>query len=220
MESPMQATAQPSAEQILESLTRVIDPTFGINIVDLGIIYGIEVDSDTATITMADTSPEALSRATIESDIRAILRHRHPDIETIDIVLTQDPPWRDDFISDAGRQQMLAPLPRQPLPDSDDGPLTVQEILDSLKYVIDPEVGVNIVDLGLIYRILIEKNAAHIEMTLTTPGCPLHATIAQAVRRILETRHPRLQDIQMELVWEPPWSTDLITPAGRTQLGW
>lgn len=210
---------QPSAEAILESLTRVIDPGFGINIVDLGIVYGIDVERDQVTIALAVANPNTSSRATLESDIRHILRRRHPALDRIAFTVSQDPPWRDDFITDAGRQQMRAPLPRQPFP-ADDAPLTVQAILDSLTYVIDPEVGINIVDLGLIYRVYLENHAVHIEMTLTTPGCPLHATIADAVRRVLETRHPQLQDIQTELVWEPPWSTDLITPAGRAQLGW
>ncbi|MGB3327423.1 MAG: metal-sulfur cluster assembly factor, partial [Thermomicrobiales bacterium] len=77
-----------------------------------------------------------------------------------------------------------------------------------------------VVDLGLVYGIMVEGNAVHIDMTLTTPGCPLHATIAEAVQRVLETRHPSLVDIQMDLVWDPPWDTSMITAAGRSQLGW
>lgn len=218
MEQQTQSAAIPTAENVLESLTRVIDPAYGINIVDLGTIYGIEVNQGTATIQMTLTSEDTPSRETIVPDIHDLLRKRHPALDDVVIEFMWDPPWRDDFITEAGLQQMQNPLPRHPvvsetLPTEDD-------VIDSLMFVMDPEVGINIVDLGLIYEVTVEGSAAHIEMTLTTPGCPLHATIEAAVHRTLETRHPALTDIQMELVWEPPWDTDKITASGREQLGW
>jgi metal-sulfur cluster biosynthetic enzyme len=98
--------------------------------------------------------------------------------------------------------------------------LRAEDILESLTRVIDPGYGINIVDLGLIYGVAVLDRHVHVEMTLTTPGCPLHATIEQAVRRVLETRHPGIEDIQLELVWEPAWDVEKITPAGRAELGW
>jgi len=94
------------------------------------------------------------------------------------------------------------------------------QILESLAEVIDPEVGINIVDLGLIYAIELNDAAATIEMTLTTPGCPLHATIEAAVHRALTTNHPELTEINVQLVWEPRWRVDFISDEGRSQLGW
>lgn len=208
----------PKAEDVLESLTRVIDPAYGINIVDLGIVYGIEVNGTVATIQMTMTAPETPSQETIIPDIRDVLMKRHDGLDRVVVDLVWDPPWRDDFITEAGLQQMKNPLTRQI--EVSDEPPTENDILDSLMFVIDPEVGINIVDLGLVYEVTVEGNAAHIEMTLTTPGCPLHATIEAAVHRTLETRHPQLQDIEMELVWEPPWDTEMITASGREQLGW
>lgn len=208
----------PTAEDVLESLTRVIDPAYGINIIDLGIVYGIEVNGAVATIQMTMTAPETPSQETIIPDIRDVLMKRHAGLDRVVVDLTWDPPWRDDFITEAGLQQMKNPLTRQM--EVSDEPPTENDILDSLMFVIDPEVGINIVDLGLVYEVTVEGSAAHIEMTLTTPGCPLHATIEAAVHRTLETRHPQLQDIEMELVWEPPWDTEMITASGREQLGW
>lgn len=218
MNQQTQTAAYPTAEQVLESLTRVIDPAFGINIIDLGIVYGIEVNQATATIEMTLTSEDTPSRETIVPDVKDVLHKRHPALDDVVIDFVWDPPWREDFITEAGLQQMQNPLPRHP--EVKEGPLTSDDVLDSLMFVIDPEVGINIVDLGLIYEVTVEGNAVHIEMTLTTPGCPLHATIEAAVHRVLETRHPDIQDIQLELVWEPPWDTDKITASGREQLGW
>ena len=98
--------------------------------------------------------------------------------------------------------------------------LTAEHLLDSLMYVIDPEVGINIVDLGLVYGVELDGSHATVTMTLTTPGCPLHATIEQAVRRSLQSRHPELTDITLDLVWDPRWGVEFISESGREQLGW
>jgi metal-sulfur cluster biosynthetic enzyme len=206
------------AEDILESLTRVIDPEYGINIVDLGLVYGIELAHGTATIQMTMTAPEAPHQGEIVGEIHDIIRRRHPMIDEIVVDVIREPEWREDFITEAGQMQLL-----HPVRPGDAGPgaaMTKDDVLQSLKLVLDPEVGVNIVDLGLIYGVTVAGTGVHIEMTLTTPGCPLHATIEQAVRRVLETRHPAITDIQLELVWEPAWDVDKITPAGKAELGW
>lgn len=207
------------AEEVLESLTRVIDPAYGINIYDLGLVYGIEVNHGVATVQMTLTSPDSPSRGTIVADIHEVLKKRHTALDDVVIDFIWEPEWRDDFITEEGRQQMLtAPLSR--VTDAEEAPPTGDDVLDSLMFVIDPEVGINIVDLGLVYNVTIAGTAAHIEMTLTTPGCPLHATIEAAVRRTLETRHPQLTDINLELVWDPPWDVEMITASGKEQLGW
>ncbi len=93
-------------------------------------------------------------------------------------------------------------------------------VLEALKDVIDPEIGLNIVDLGLIYDFGIAADGAvKIEMTLTTPGCPLHAAINDAVHRALESI-PGVSKVDLDLIWLPPWTPEMITPAGRRALGW
>lgn len=218
-DSPTTNVAAIRAEDVLESLTRVIDPAFGVNIFDLGLVFGIEVNHGVATVQMTLTSPESPSRGTIVADIHEVLHKRHPELDEVVIDFVWDPEWRDDFITEAGRQQMAA-APMVRTVEADGDPPTGDEVLDSLMFVIDPEVGINIVDLGLVYNVTVAGTAAHIEMTLTTPGCPLHETIEAAVRRTLETRHPQLTDIDLELVWDPPWDTDMITASGKAQLGW
>ena len=129
--------------------------------------------------------------------------------------ISHDPPWREDFITPEGLLQQQNPLPAEPTET-----VSADDIRETLKFVIDPEVGVNIVDLGLIYDVALHGTAAVITMTLTTPGCPLHATIEEAVHRVIETRHPQVTDIRVDLVWEPAWDTDMITAAGKEALGW
>ncbi len=95
-----------------------------------------------------------------------------------------------------------------------------QSIFELLKSVMDPEVAVNIVDLGLIYEVnLLEKNKQiHIVMTLSTQGCPLGDTIMQNVEVVIQTNYPEY-DVNVELVWEPEWTPDLITSAGKEAIG-
>ena len=94
------------------------------------------------------------------------------------------------------------------------------EVWDVLHGVIDPEVGINIVDLGLVYGIDTDGDDVKITMTLTTPGCPLHETIAEAVDTALHYFIPYLENVTLDLVWEPRWTPAMITEAGRNELGW
>ena len=98
--------------------------------------------------------------------------------------------------------------------------LSPGSLLDSLMQVIDPEVGINIVDLGLVYAVHLTGTEATVEMTLTTPGCPLHASIEAAVKRALSSNHPELTAVTVRIVWDPRWNVDFITEEGRRQLGW
>jgi metal-sulfur cluster biosynthetic enzyme len=98
--------------------------------------------------------------------------------------------------------------------------LSPGQLLESLMQVIDPEVGINIVDLGLIYAVSVTGSTANIEMTLTTPGCPLHDTITEAVNRAVLTVHPEITDVDVQLVWDPRWNVEFITEEGKRQLGW
>lgn len=214
----MTTTTGLRAEDILESLTRVIDPGYGINIVDLGIVYGVELNHGITTIQMTMTTPEMPHREEITVSIHQTLRRRHPELDDVIIDIVHEPEWRPDFVTDAGLMQMRHPVRPNVADEGTD--LTEEAVRDSLKLVLDPEVGINIVDLGLIYDVKVKGRAVHIEMTLTTPGCPLHATIEQAVRRVLDTRHSDIVDVQLELVWEPAWDVDKITPEGRAELGW
>lgn len=100
-----------------------------------------------------------------------------------------------------------------------DSDLMEIKVYDALKEVIDPELGVNIVDLGLIYKISYtpEKGIA-VTMTLSTKGCPMSELIMENVTTVLHQNFPDDEHI-VELVWEPGWCADFITPAGKQALG-
>ncbi len=93
------------------------------------------------------------------------------------------------------------------------------KVLEILKQVPDPEVEVNIVDLGLIYLVNIDEKTKTItvDMTLSTPGCPVGDTIIQHVQTVLEINYPGY-DVKVNLVWEPQWTPELISEEGRAQL--
>lgn len=98
--------------------------------------------------------------------------------------------------------------------------MTEEMIYAALRAVIDPELGINVVDLGLIYSVDIgEDGRITITMTLTTPGCPLHASFAQEIERVLWQAIPELNGVAVELVWNPPWNPMMISPEGRALLG-
>jgi metal-sulfur cluster biosynthetic enzyme len=99
--------------------------------------------------------------------------------------------------------------------------LAPELVRDVLHAVIDPELGVNIVDLGLVYRVTVDDGTGSVlvEMTLTTPGCPLGGYMDDEIHNELE-QLPRVRDVRVELVWEPPWDPEMMTDEGRRQLGW
>lgn len=93
-----------------------------------------------------------------------------------------------------------------------------ENILQLLKRVIDPEIGLNIVDLGLVYQVeLPEDKQIKITMTLTTPGCPMGQTIQNSVTKLLESHYPGY-GIDLELAWFPRWDPEMISEAGQLQL--
>lgn len=92
------------------------------------------------------------------------------------------------------------------------------KIKKALQKVIDPELGVSIVDLGLIYDVRYENGEAEVEMTLTSPGCPLapiiDKKIKEAVKEVSEVKH-----LTLELVWDPPWSKELMSEELKAEFG-
>jgi metal-sulfur cluster biosynthetic enzyme len=96
--------------------------------------------------------------------------------------------------------------------------LSNAEAMEALKAVIDPELGCNIVDLGLIYGIEIVGSRITVLLTLTTPGCPMHESLAAGVQSVL-LHQPGVLEVDVQLIWDPPWTPDRLTEAGRAHLG-
>lgn len=93
------------------------------------------------------------------------------------------------------------------------------DILAALKNVLDPELGTNIVDLGLVYHASSNASGIDIALTMTTLACPLGEMISEEIKAVLRDRFPDTPDIRVELVWDPPWSPDMISEEARRQLG-
>ena len=121
-----------------------------------------------------------------------------------------------------------------PLRYTRDMALQEQQVRDALKSVFDPEIPVNIVDLGLVYEVRFRPamrlaselapqvagplEDVEVDMTLTSPGCPSHVTIGESVRRTIEGL-PGVQSVSVNFIWTPQWGPERISPEGRQILG-
>jgi metal-sulfur cluster biosynthetic enzyme len=98
--------------------------------------------------------------------------------------------------------------------------ISEEAVQAALHEVNDPEVGVNIVDLGLIYAVRIRGTDVAIDMTSTTPACPLADFLEQEIQRALRAHLPEVEQITVNLVWDPPWTPERMSDAARQHLGW
>jgi metal-sulfur cluster biosynthetic enzyme len=93
--------------------------------------------------------------------------------------------------------------------------VTSQQVLDSLKQCMDPEIPINIVDMGLIYGVKVnDDNKVDVKMTMTTRGCPLHETLVSDVKRYVN-KVPGVNGVNVEIVWEPAWTPEKMSEEGK-----
>ena len=95
-----------------------------------------------------------------------------------------------------------------------------EQVLEALRDVIDPEIGINVVDLGLVYGADVQGNDVHIALTMTTPACPLHEYISEAARTAVRQHMPQVEHVDVDIVWDPPWSPAMMSAEAKRQLGW
>jgi metal-sulfur cluster biosynthetic enzyme len=93
-----------------------------------------------------------------------------------------------------------------------------QEVWGALAHVVDPELHMNIVDLGLVYKIEVDGGSAHIEMTLTSPGCPFGPYLLHQVNEAASAVEG-IREAQVDIVWEPAWGPDKMSEEARLELG-
>lgn len=133
--------------------------------------------------------------------------------------MAQSEPVEQRFGAPASAQAPSAEVPTRQIDGTDvieQGTLAAENVLESLKDVIDPELGINIVDLGLVYGVVIgSENQVRLDMTLTSAACPLTDVIERQAQTILSAV---TDEVQINWVWMPPWGPDRITPDGREQL--
>ena len=112
-----------------------------------------------------------------------------------------------------------------PTPQTTDAPaepggaLTEERVTDALRNVYDPELGINIVDLGLVYAVEIREGTVHIEYTLTTMGCPIGPLIEQQMEQLLATVEG-VKGFEAEMVLRPPWSPEMMSEEAKAALGY
>ena len=88
------------------------------------------------------------------------------------------------------------------------------DVAEMLRYVIDPELGINIVDLGLVYDVRVEDDRVEVDLTMTTPACPLSSYISREIEAALSPM-PGVEAVHIELVWSPRWSPAMMAPEVR-----
>lgn len=98
--------------------------------------------------------------------------------------------------------------------------ITPETVYEILRAVIDPEIGVNIVDLGLVYEVVVEDGRVAVTMTLTSPACPMGAHLADESRQAIEAAVGPAVEVDLQLAWEPAWSPEMMSDEARRLLGW
>ena len=95
-----------------------------------------------------------------------------------------------------------------------------QAVLDALRTVDDPEAGMNIVDLGLVYGVEVPEGAVHVDLTMTTAACPMADLIVEQAREAVAAIVPPQTAVEIRLVWDPPWTPDRMSGIAREHFGW
>jgi len=116
------------------------------------------------------------------------------------------------------KPQFKAPVPEEKIVDEDK--TIEQQVIDVLKTVYDPEIPVDIYSLGLVYNIDVsESNDVHIEMTLTSPACPVAGTLPPEVEDRVKNEVSEVNGARVDVVWEPMWTPEMMTEAAKLELG-
>ena len=115
----------------------------------------------------------------------------------------------------------VAPRPAPEAANAASGPYAERErlIMEGLKQVYDPEIPMNIVDLGLIYGMDWQGDDVKLQMTLTAPGCPVAGILAEEVKTVVE-KVPNVHAATVDLVWEPPWTPERMSEFAKRQFGY
>jgi metal-sulfur cluster biosynthetic enzyme len=97
---------------------------------------------------------------------------------------------------------------------------TSADVFEALRDVTDPEIGMNIVDLGLAYKAAVVNGHVDVVLTMTTPACPPGESIIEESTVAIQRHVPGIRSVSIDLVWEPPWQPSMMSDAARKRLGW
>ncbi|MBX3268688.1 MAG: metal-sulfur cluster assembly factor [Sandaracinaceae bacterium] len=96
---------------------------------------------------------------------------------------------------------------------------TTDTVRGALRQVLDPEIGLDVVALGLVYDVVVREGEVRVELTMTTAACPLAESIVEDARRVVAAL-PGVRAVEVRLVWEPPWTPARMSSEARRELGW
>jgi metal-sulfur cluster biosynthetic enzyme len=123
----------------------------------------------------------------------------------------------DDTVAQPAPDAEAAEAPSPPMGDAEP---SEDQVRDALRHVVDPELGINIVDLGLVYDIAISpEGVVHVEYTLTTMGCPIGPLIEHQMESFLESV-PGISQVEAEMVLRPPWTPEMMSEEAKAALGY
>lgn len=109
---------------------------------------------------------------------------------------------------------------KDPMPITSEASPAVREVLQLLQSVIDPEAGISIVDMGLVYDVDLHEDGVTITMTMTSAACPMADLIIEEVAQCLRPIFPVPANIEVKLTFDPPWAPDKMSESARAQFGW
>jgi metal-sulfur cluster biosynthetic enzyme len=98
--------------------------------------------------------------------------------------------------------------------------ISEEAVLDALRQVLDPELQVNIVDLGLVYSAQVDDGRVQVALTLTTPACPLGAYVVDSAESAIWRQVPGVESVSIALVWSPPWRPAMMSDTAKDLMGW
>ncbi|MCZ6524338.1 MAG: SUF system Fe-S cluster assembly protein [Alphaproteobacteria bacterium] len=192
-----------SRERVLEALATVTDFDRGADVVSLDMIAGLEVDGShvrfAVEVDVRDGAAKEPLRVACEGAVRAL-----PGVDAVTAVLTAH---REPGAESADRK-------------TDEQEALKDKVIEAIRGVYDPEIPVNIYELGLIYEIDVDPDGnVYVEMTLTAPGCPVAGSMPGEVEATVRTNVPEVGEVRVNLVWDPPWTKDRMSEAARLELG-
>jgi len=115
----------------------------------------------------------------------------------------------------------MKPAPRLPAPFAYDGPPELLEpVARALRRVVDPEVAMDILDVGLVYGVRVRGRDLEVDVTMTSPACPVADVIVTDIENELDRELPPDMRIRVGLVWEPPWTSDRMSDSAKAFMGW
>lgn len=187
-----------SLDMVVGAIGAIVEPRTGLALGRTGFVMGVSLlDSGTTVVLRMADHPYPRR---IVPEIRAVLESID-DLLDVKLEWVVDPRWSVEMATDDEARRVLSEAL-----SAQDGPGLESDVWDELKRVIEPEIGVPITDIGLIYGVDLSSDGhhAHIRMTLTSPACPVAPYLIQLVQTAA-TQAPGIRSADVELVWDPPW---------------